>query len=211
MGEERAAAYGARNGVPGELVVRLRPERRHLGRGAGGLTATTTPPGSVQRHMAAPDRLGRHQLLELAPDELLRQARAVRDGRPRDEGHLLPEGVHPADDAVPGQMRLLHVRQGAGPPRRALPDARPGAAHRPAGRRSRLPRGAVHPRASGPRSATRWPAPGWTSTVTARPSTTWRRCAAWCSTRPGCCPTPTPALFFPTSWPSCAPSPPARG
>ena len=27
MGEERAAAYGARNGVPGELVVRLRPER----------------------------------------------------------------------------------------------------------------------------------------------------------------------------------------
>ncbi len=27
MGEERSAAYGARNGVPGELLVRLRPER----------------------------------------------------------------------------------------------------------------------------------------------------------------------------------------
>ena len=30
--------------------------------------------------MAAPDRQGRRQLLELAPDELLRRARAVRDG-----------------------------------------------------------------------------------------------------------------------------------
>lgn len=27
MGEERAEEYGARNGVPGELVARLRPER----------------------------------------------------------------------------------------------------------------------------------------------------------------------------------------
>jgi hypothetical protein len=27
MGEERAEEYGARNGVAGELVVRLRPER----------------------------------------------------------------------------------------------------------------------------------------------------------------------------------------
>ena len=27
MGEERAAEYGARNGVPGELVARFRPER----------------------------------------------------------------------------------------------------------------------------------------------------------------------------------------
>jgi PPOX class probable F420-dependent enzyme len=27
MGEDRAEAYGARNGVPGELVVRLRPTR----------------------------------------------------------------------------------------------------------------------------------------------------------------------------------------
>jgi len=26
MGEERAAEYGARNGVPGELLIRLRPE-----------------------------------------------------------------------------------------------------------------------------------------------------------------------------------------
>jgi hypothetical protein len=27
MGAERAEEYGARNGVPGELVVRLRPDR----------------------------------------------------------------------------------------------------------------------------------------------------------------------------------------
>jgi hypothetical protein len=35
--------------------------------------------------------------------------------------------------------------------------------------------------------------PGWTSTATARPSTTWWPCAAWCATRPACSPTPTPA------------------
>jgi hypothetical protein len=27
MGDDRAEAFGARNGVPGELVVRLRPTR----------------------------------------------------------------------------------------------------------------------------------------------------------------------------------------
>jgi PPOX class probable F420-dependent enzyme len=31
MGSERAEEYGARNGVPGELLVRLRPERVHSG------------------------------------------------------------------------------------------------------------------------------------------------------------------------------------
>ena len=34
---------------------------------------------------------------------------------PRDPDHLLAEGVHPPDDAVPGPVRLLHVRQGPGP------------------------------------------------------------------------------------------------
>jgi hypothetical protein len=29
MGEERAEAFGARNGVPGEFVVRLRPTAIH--------------------------------------------------------------------------------------------------------------------------------------------------------------------------------------
>ncbi len=129
---------------------------------------------------------------------------------PRGAGHLLAEGVHPVDDALPRQVRLLHLRQGAGPPRVSVPDPRRGARHRPAWRRGRLPRSPVHPRASAPRTATRWPATGWTPTVMARPSTTWQPCASWCSTRPGCCPTPTPVPFFPTSWPGCGPSAPAR-
>ena len=38
MGEDRAGDYGARNGVPGELVVRLRPTPRRGRRRAVGLT-----------------------------------------------------------------------------------------------------------------------------------------------------------------------------
>ena len=41
----------------------------------------------------------------------------------------------------------------------------------------RLPRGALHAGRASPRTATRWPAAGSTTTATARPSTTWRRCA----------------------------------
>ncbi len=53
-------------------------------------------------------------------------------------------------------------------------------------------------------------APGSTSTGTPRPSTTWWRCARWCAKRPGSSPTPMPARSATTSWPACAPSPPAR-
>ncbi len=45
---------------------------------------------------------------------------------------------------MPRQVRLLHVCQGAGPDRGALPAARAGAPHRPAGCRGGLPRGPVH-------------------------------------------------------------------
>ena len=37
----------------------------------------------------------------------------------RTRRHLQPEGLHPADDAVPRPVRLLHLRQGPGPHRRA--------------------------------------------------------------------------------------------
>ena len=54
-------------------------------------------------------------------------------------------------------------------------------------------------------------ASGSTSTATTRPSTTWRPWPSWCSTRPGCCPTPTPAPSSPTSWPGCGPWRPSQG
>ena len=51
MGDDQAEAYGARNGVPGELVVRLRPDPHHrLGQGGG----LIDPPGwYVYRPVAA--------------------------------------------------------------------------------------------------------------------------------------------------------------
>ena len=43
---------------------------------------------------------------------------------PRDQGHLLAQGVHPSDHALPRPLRLLHLRQAAGPARGlALPGA----------------------------------------------------------------------------------------
>ena len=44
-------------------------------------------------------------------------ARRVRDAGPRQPGHLLAQGLHPADHAVPRPLRLLHLRQGPGPAR----------------------------------------------------------------------------------------------
>ena len=65
-------------------------------------------------------------------EQLLRCPRLRRRGHPhphpehatramsdRHAGHLQPEGLHPADDAVPRPVRLLHLRQGTGPARRA--------------------------------------------------------------------------------------------
>ena len=60
------------------------------------------------------------------------RARAVRDAAHRHPDHLLAQGVHPAHDAVPRQVRLLHLRPAAGPARVAVPHARRGARASPA-------------------------------------------------------------------------------
>ena len=86
--------------------------------------------------------------------------------RARAPGHLLAQGLHPPDHAVPRPLRLLHLRQGAGPrstspylsPEEVLAIARGRAARR-------LPRGPVHPgraaRAALPGGrATGWPTHG---------------------------------------------------
>ena len=108
-------------------------------------------------------------------------------------GHLLPEGLHPAHDAVSRPLRLLHVRQAARP-------ARP-----PLSRRSttcwpsratvprRVPRGAVHAR-RGPRGAL----PGGRRVARRARVRVHRRLRrtpprARCSRRRACSPTRTPA------------------
>ena len=88
--------------------------------------------------------------------------------RPRPPGHLLAEGVHPADDAVPRPLRLLHLRPAAGPARVALPHARtrcspsPAPAPRPGATRRSSPSARL------PRTATPSPPRGSTSTATPR-------------------------------------------
>ena len=59
--------------------------------------------------------------------------------------HLLTQGLHPADPAVPGPLRLLHVRHRAAPPRAPVPGTGPGAGDRPPGGRPRLQGSPVHP------------------------------------------------------------------
>ncbi|CAA9227937.1 MAG: 7,8-didemethyl-8-hydroxy-5-deazariboflavin synthase subunit 1 / 7,8-didemethyl-8-hydroxy-5-deazariboflavin synthase subunit 2, partial [uncultured Blastococcus sp.] len=65
-------------------------------------------------------------------------------------GHLQPQGVHPAHQAVPRPLPLLHVRDDARTApqggRGAVPLPRRGAGHRPRRRGDGLQGGAVHPR-----------------------------------------------------------------
>ena len=82
--------------------------------------------------------------------------RGAHPGPPsRHPHHLLAEGVHPADDAVPRQVRLLHVRPAARQAGVAVPHPRRRARHRLPRRPSRVPRGPVHPR-----RGSRGPLPG---------------------------------------------------
>ena len=117
----------------------------------------------------------RADLLAAPLDELVAEAPQGPRPGPREPGDLLAQGLHPPHHAVPRPVRLLHLRQGPGPPGQPLPVARRGAGHRPGRPEAGLPRGAVHPgraaRAALPAAAR----PGWPSTATPRPSTTWLR------------------------------------
>ncbi len=68
----------------------------------------------------------------------------------RHTGDLLAQGLHPPHHALPGPLRLLHLRQAPGPARRSLPDLEEVLAIARAGRRRRVPRGPLHP-GGGPR------------------------------------------------------------
>ena len=185
----------------------------------------TGPPVPNRRPSRAPATTPRHRFrrstrvidllrpLEPGRARPARRRASVRDSTTGDPGHLLAQGLHPADDAVPRQVRLLHLRPAAGPARVAVP-RRPSEvlAHRPAGRRGRLPRGAVHARRA-PRGALPGRrASGWPSTATpVHRRLPGRHVRSWCSTRPACSPTPTPAPSAPTSSPGSARCRPVAG
>ena len=125
--------------------------------------------------------------------ELMARGRARRDAQFGHAGHVLAEGVRAAHDAVSRPLRLLHVREGAGPRRRAVPHARRRARDRAPRRRARLLRGAVHARrgARGAVPAGRRVARG--PRLRRPPSTTSSRPRSSCSTRPACSRTRTRA------------------
>ena len=114
--------------------------------------------------------------------------------RVRDAGHVLAQGVHPAHDAVPRPLRLLHVRQAAGPARRAVPHARRGARDRPRAAPQLGCHEALFTLGEAPEA--RYPQ---ARRVARRPRLRVdrrlprRASPSWCSTRPACSPTPTRA------------------
>ena len=83
-------------------------------------------------------------LLEAPLDDLLAAARERR--KQRRARHLLAEGLHPADDALPRRLRLLHVRPSATARRARVPDRGRGARDRARRRGGRLHGGALHAR-----------------------------------------------------------------
>ncbi len=100
--------------------------------------------------------------------------------------HLQPEGLHPADEALPRRLPLLHLRPAAPPGRAGLHDDRGGARGRPGRRTGRVPRGALHPRATSRSSATARRGRSSPSSASRRRSSTSRTPRARCSRRPRC-------------------------
>ena len=122
-------------------------------------------------------------------------------GRPRrgarQPGHLLPEGVHPAHHAVPRPLRLLHVRQGAGPPRRAVPLPRRGAQPSPGPDATAGCHEALF--TLGERPELRYPvARDWLRSAGLRLDgrLPGRRCAAWCVDETGLLPHANAGALF---------------
>ena len=90
------------------------------------------------------------------------QGRRPRSRETPERHHLLAQGLHPAHPAVPGPLRLLHVRDRPAPAAQPVPGAGRDPRHRPPGGRTRLQGSPVHPRrqagrpvAPGPRMAGR--------------------------------------------------------
>ena len=127
-------------------VLELTPVERALDRVAEGRT---------------PDAAEATALLETPADRLpvlLGAASAAARPGPRPAHHLLGQGLHPADHALPRLLRLLHVPEGSRRAGRLHDDARPGAGAGPARARASAPRkrcsrSATSPRRSSPSTA----------------------------------------------------------
>ena len=86
------------------------------------------------------------ELLDAAPDRADGGCSRPPRCADRPAHHLLTQDLRTVDDAVSRPLRLLHLRQAAGAPRRAVPLGGAGTRARGTGRGARLLRGALHPR-----------------------------------------------------------------
>ena len=142
---------------PGRATQRPRPGR--TAQPPGGRRAARPSDSALRRALArardgkALDQAEAAILLHARGEQLtdlLSYASRARDagpggGRPARRHHLLAQGLHPADPAVPGPLRLLHLRHRARPAGQPLPVAGRGPRDRAAGRRAGLQGGPVHP------------------------------------------------------------------
>ena len=131
--QSRAAATGGR---------RAQAVRERAAPGAGpGPGRQGAGSGRGRDAAAGPRRAADRPAQLRVPD----QGRRPGGGWPARRHHLLAQGLHPADQAVPGPLRLLHLRHGARPAAQPLPVAGRGHRDRRRRRRAGLQGGPVHP------------------------------------------------------------------
>ena len=128
-------------------------------------------------------------------DELARTGHGSATTGIRDPDHLLAEGVHPAHEAVPGPLRLLHLRPAAGPPGVALPDADGGARASPAAGARAGCHEALFTLGEAPEDRYDVAAGGSRSTATTPRWTTWSTSPARCCDETGLLPHANPGAL----------------
>ena len=91
-------------------------------------------------------------LLSTPHHDLMAEAQHPARARHGNARHLLAEGFRSAHDALPGRLRVLHLRAAPSSRRAGVPERGRGPLDRARGGRGRVHRGALHARRSSPRA-----------------------------------------------------------
>ena len=172
--------------LPGEAPRRLAQVPRGPGPGARLMTLGALRPAlrdaveaALEGRRLSPTRRSRSPTRAAPSTRPCGRRRPPARPGPAPGGHLLAQGLHPADQPVPGRLLVLHLRPHRRGPARPHDEPRRGARGRrgrPAARAARRP---CSRWATAPRRATRATAARCAASATTPPSPTWRRCAGW--------------------------------